>query len=106
MELKSESLLSLEPDVRIIPSVVHCTVLKQVVGRPGSAPSGIFPRPQQSSEGWPELEILAPKSGFPVYVMLPLDTVWLADRDGQKVSVVKREQALQVGLQMPEESWR
>ena len=32
--------------------------------------------------------------------MLPLDTVWLADRDGQKVSVVKREEALQVGLQM------
>ena len=62
--------------------------------------SGILSRPQQYSEGWPELEVLTPKSGFPVYVMLPLDTVWLADQDGQKVSVVKREQALQVGLQM------
>ena len=32
--------------------------------------------------------------------MLPLDTVWLADREGHKVSVIKREQALNVGLQM------
>lgn len=32
--------------------------------------------------------------------MLPLDTVWLAERDGKHVSLVKREQALKVGLQM------
>ena len=62
--------------------------------------SGVLSRAQQCPEGWPELEVLTPKSGFPVYVMLPLDTVWLAERDAQKVSVVKREQALQVGLQM------
>lgn len=59
-----------------------------------------FPRPQQCPEGWPDLDVPTPGSGFPVYVMLPLDTVWLADRDGHRVSVVKREQALQVGLQM------
>lgn len=32
--------------------------------------------------------------------MLPLDTVWLAERDGIKSSLIKREQALKVGLQM------
>ena len=60
----------------------------------------IFPRPRLCPEGWPELKVPTVESGIPVYVMLPLDTVWLAERDGQKVSVVKREQALQVGLQM------
>ena len=61
---------------------------------------GLFPKPQQCPESWPELDIAAPGHGFPVYVMLPLDTVWLADRDGHKVPLLKREQALQVGLQM------
>lgn len=32
--------------------------------------------------------------------MLPLDTVWLAERDGCKVSLIKRDQALKLGLQM------
>jgi len=60
----------------------------------------VYPVPQQYPEGWPEIEVTSSERGFPVYVMLPLDTVWLADREGQKVSVIKREQALNVGLQM------
>ncbi|KAL0051241.1 hypothetical protein WJX82_004216 [Trebouxia sp. C0006] len=59
-----------------------------------------FPVPQQCPEGLPELQRSPRERDFPVYVMLPLDTVWLADREGQKVSVIKREQALNVGLQM------
>jgi beta-amylase len=30
--------------------------------------------------------------------MLPLDTVWLIERDGKETSILKREQALEVGL--------
>lgn len=37
-------------------------------------------------------------NGLPVYVMLPLDSVWLTERDGVKVSVLKREKALKTGL--------
>ena len=36
--------------------------------------------------------------GLPVYVMLPLDTVWLLERDGRSASVIKREAALEVAL--------
>lgn len=38
------------------------------------------------------------ETGVPVYVMLPLDTVWLLDREGQRFSVIKREAALEVAL--------
>lgn len=33
-----------------------------------------------------------------MYVMLPLDTVWVMERNGERLSVIKREQALEVGL--------
>ncbi|KAK9828277.1 hypothetical protein WJX74_006952 [Apatococcus lobatus] len=36
--------------------------------------------------------------GLPVYVMLPLDTVWVVDRGGTRSSMLKREKALSVGL--------
>lgn len=60
----------------------------------------VYPLPLQCPKAWQELEVPVAERGFPVYVMLPLDTVWLADREGQKVSVLKREQALKVGLKM------
>lgn len=37
-------------------------------------------------------------SGCPVYVMLPLDTVWVIERDGKKVSVLKKERSLEIAL--------
>lgn len=37
-------------------------------------------------------------SGCPVYVMLPLDTVWVVERDGKKVSVLKKERSLEIAL--------
>ncbi len=36
--------------------------------------------------------------GLPVYVMLPLDTVWVINRGGSKSSMLKREKALAAGL--------
>lgn len=36
--------------------------------------------------------------GCPVYVMLPLDTVWVVDREGKKVSILKKEGALEIAL--------
>ena len=36
--------------------------------------------------------------GMPVYVMLPLDTVWLTQKNGTTTGMLKREQALEVGL--------
>ncbi len=36
--------------------------------------------------------------GMPVYVMLPLDTVWLTQKEGKATGMLKREQALEVGL--------
>lgn len=49
---------------------------------------------------WTQPDWTTPASRFPVYVMLPLDTVWLAERDGNQLSLIKREQALKLGLQM------
>lgn len=37
-------------------------------------------------------------SGCPVYVMLPLDTVWVVERDGKRVSVLKKERSLEIAL--------
>lgn len=36
--------------------------------------------------------------GLPVYVMLPLDTVWIVERDKRTVGIITREKALDVGL--------
>lgn len=37
--------------------------------------------------------------GVPVYVMLPLDTVWLIERDSRSQPVLIREKAMEVGLE-------
>lgn len=37
--------------------------------------------------------------GVPVYVMLPLDTVWLIERDGRTQTALLREKAMEVGLE-------
>lgn len=50
--------------------------------------------PQAEPQPEPELA----DTGLPVYVMLPLDTVWLLERDGRSASVIKREAALDVAL--------
>ena len=44
--------------------------------------------------------ITAPVRGVPVYVMLPLDTVWLLERDGATQPLLIREKAMEVGLEM------
>ncbi|WIA44381.1 hypothetical protein OEZ86_007152 [Tetradesmus obliquus] len=36
--------------------------------------------------------------GCPVFVMLPLDTVWVVEREGRKVAILKRERALEIAL--------
>ena len=56
--------------------------------------------PPQLPSTWTQSQSALSASSFPVFVMLPLDTVWLAERDGVKSSWIKREQALKVGLQM------
>ena len=42
----------------------------------------------------------APVRGVPVFVMLPLDTVWLVEREAGTHSVLLREKAMEVGLEM------
>lgn len=44
--------------------------------------------------------LAAPVKGVPVYVMLPLDTVWLLERDGAAQPLLIREKAMEVGLEM------
>jgi len=39
------------------------------------------------------------RKGVPVFVMLPLDTVWVIEKDGNLVSQLKREQSLDRGLE-------
>lgn len=39
-----------------------------------------------------------PSHGCPVYVMLPLDTVWVVEREGRRVAILKRERALEIAL--------
>ncbi|MEW5318652.1 MAG: hypothetical protein WDW38_009858 [Sanguina aurantia] len=46
----------------------------------------------------PEPSSSSPPSGCPVYVMLPLDTVWVVDRDGKRTSVLKKERTLDIAL--------
>lgn len=41
----------------------------------------------------------SPVRGIPVYVMLPLDTVWLIERDGVTQPMLIREKAMEVGLE-------
>ncbi|KAG1661170.1 hypothetical protein FOA52_002622 [Chlamydomonas sp. UWO 241] len=56
-------------------------------------PSTSEPQPEpSSSDGRPVSQ------GCPVYVMLPLDTVWVVERDGKKVSVLKKERSLEIAL--------
>ncbi len=40
----------------------------------------------------------APHQGCPVYVMLPLDTVWVLERDGKTKSILKNERSLEIAL--------
>ncbi len=51
-----------------------------------------------SQEPQPEPSTSSPQQGCPVYVMLPLDTVWVVERDGKKVSVLKKERSLEIAL--------
>lgn len=44
--------------------------------------------------------LVTPVRGVPVYVMLPLDTVWLLERDGTQRPTLIREKAMDVGLEM------
>ena len=54
---------------------------------------GSFP----DGDGLPEPSVSS--SGCPVYVMLPLDTVWVVERmDGKRVSVLKKERSLEIAL--------
>lgn len=60
--------------------------------------------PEADEERWdvrfPEQqpEPAATAQGCPVYVMLPLDTVGTVERDGKRVSVLKKERALEIAL--------
>jgi hypothetical protein len=46
----------------------------------------------------PEAASTPPSRGCPVFVMLPLDTVWVVERDGKQVSILKKEKALEIAL--------
>lgn len=49
----------------------------------------------------PEQEQASPSGSgrsCPVYVMLPLDTVWVVERDGKRISVLKKERSLDIAL--------
>ena len=52
--------------------------------------------PQRSQRA----RVTTPVRGVPVYVMLPLDTVWLVERDGNAKPMLIREKAMEVGLEM------
>lgn len=56
-------------------------------------PSEFEPQPEASSSGSGGAQ-----QGCPVYVMLPLDTVWVVERDGKRVSVLKKERSLEIAL--------
>ncbi|KAK9827582.1 hypothetical protein WJX81_000559 [Elliptochloris bilobata] len=57
-----------------------------------------FDLPERRESASPPQPAPAPATLLPVYVMLPLDTVWPVERDGRMVNVIKREKALEVGL--------
>ncbi|KAL6780150.1 AMB1 [Auxenochlorella protothecoides x Auxenochlorella symbiontica] len=103
-----------------------CSVASETVNRPGdTAPSPPAPATLRSTFAKPDSElqsllrrvyagrscsVAAPsrdaaaaaprRAPVPVYVMLPLDTVWLLERDGGAQPVLIREKAMAVGLEM------
>lgn len=60
----------------------------------GSSSSPFEPQPEPSTSAWSG----GPAHGCPVYVMLPLDTVWSVEREGKVVSVLKKERSLEIAL--------
>ncbi|KAI8465551.1 MAG: beta-amylase [Monoraphidium minutum] len=57
---------------------------------PAPYPAGAEPHEAPSTSGR--------DVGCPVFVMLPLDTVWVVDRDARRVAILKREKALEIAL--------
>ncbi|EFN54765.1 hypothetical protein CHLNCDRAFT_134682 [Chlorella variabilis] len=79
--------------------------LRRQAASPGPPPFPMLSRIYQASDARlaPErrrARITAPVRGVPVYVMLPLDTVWLLERGGTTQPLFIREKAMEVGLEM------
>jgi beta-amylase len=81
--------------------------LRATLRSPTSPPRSLLDRiykasdaPNKRAEPSPSRKITAPVRGVPVYVMLPLDTVWLVEREGVAKPIVIREKAMEVGLEM------
>lgn len=56
-------------------------------------PTILDPQPVPSCSGSDRIS-----QGCPVYVMLPLDTVWILDHNGCKESMVRKQRSLEVAL--------
>ena len=48
-----------------------------------------LPERKRLDEGLPELEPWPKPNGLPVYVMLPLDSVWLVERERKRVRTLE-----------------
>lgn len=53
---------------------------------------------QSERESEATTSISSMSQGCPVYVMLPLDTVWVLERDGKTRSILKKERSLEIAL--------
>lgn len=69
---------------------IVCSLLLRIY-QASDAPGGVIDR-----------QITSPVRGVPVFVMLPLDTVWLVEEgeNGTPRSILMREKAMEVGLEM------
>lgn len=70
-------------------------------GREAASPEWASGTCTESAEDSEDRRLANPntRNGVPVFVMLPLDTVWVIEKDGEMVSQLKRESSLDKGLE-------
>jgi beta-amylase len=79
----------------------HLRLLKENRQRmkTGTVPQTVFDEERlESSFFEPQPEPSSSQRGCPVFVMLPLDTVWVIEREGRKISILKKERSLEIAL--------
>ena len=94
------------PELLLTFGIFGSRLLKENRQRMKATPATLFAAREVEAPGYFEPEPAEPscspaatnQKGVPVFVMLPLDTVWVIERDGRKISILKKEKSLEIAL--------